>query len=787
MTFAVRRAAVHAGRLALLALVAALVVGGIGAIDALAERMLDDGASHILADAEPDARTLRVVAAQSADAGQQDAQVRQALADVADRAGLDEPAIVVSRLVSLTVDGVPSGGDDAALRLVDEPRAPDLATLSAGAWPRTPQEFALPTAAAQRGQLQVGDEVTLTRDGTTLTLVGTWEANDPADPAWHGDPSVSSGENDGVMGPAVIADGALAQLPGTPTATWEIAPRTDDTANRAALQRAITAVTHLPDAIDPQRSSNMRILGGLDRTVQRQASAVAATRGLLVAPLLIIALLGALVLGIVLATLASARRTELALLRARGASARRLGLDAAGEAALVVAVGAALALAGLGLTVGVTALALVTAAAVLALVVAGAAVFAARAAVRSDAVREESVRNDAGSRTFSALLLPAGVAAILGALSAWQLFATGSVVTPDGAPEPLAAAAPALLLVAGCALAPVIAGPLAALLERLLRSTRGIAPLLPLRQVARRMGVVAVAILCLGLATASAAVAVAAPAVTGAAEQKSLDALLGADVRMIAADGLDATAETVATWPGVTAADEILRNSVTVGSDSAVLVAGPPGALGLGAALSTSSGQGLAVAITRSLADRLGARDGTVFTARVRSVARPATFEVVRIVESLPSIGDRLGMAVDPATLAEIGDLAPNELWVRSSTPEQTAADLRAQATHPARILTAAQVSAAPVTGVAPALLIIGALVAVVLGVIGFVAASSAAASARREEPTVLRALGLSPSQHRALRAGETALVAVYAAVAGAVVGAVVAAVVLPVVLGAAS
>ncbi|MGF2947801.1 hypothetical protein [Microbacterium alcoholitolerans] len=785
MTFATRRAGVHLARLSLLALVVALVVAGIGGIHAVSERMLAEGAARILTGAEPGARTVRVVASEASGDGQraQDASIRDAIAT-----SFGGSEIAVTRLA--TVTALQSGAGQAAkddapsIRLLDDQRVPGIASLTGGRWPLAAGEIALTDAAAQRKQLAIGDAVVLSRDGTRLTLVGTWIADDPTDPAWYGDPAIASGESDGAIGPAIVAHGALAQLVSTPTITWEIAPVGQTMTDIAVLQRALNRLGGLPEAVDPQRQHNTRVLGELDTTLHRQAAAVSATRGLLVAPLLIIGLLGALVLGIVLTSVTTTRGEEIEVLRARGASGRRLAAGAAGEAAVFSLAGVLAATLVLAVTVGIDSAAMTAGAGAVVFAAAFSAVMIAR---RADVVRADARRSDAGARTLPSLLLPAGVAVALAALSAWQLFSTGTVVQADGAPEPLAAAAPALMLIAGCALAPVAAGPLAALLERLLRGTRGIG-ILSLRQIARRMGGIAVAILCLALAASAAALAIAAPSAAQTAEQRTLAAALGGDVRVASDDPLDTTAVAVETWTGVASAYDVLSTPLAVGSDAVRLVSGAPDALGFAEPIPLGSAETVGAAITRAFAERIDAAEGTVFTARVRSVARPVSFEVLRVVDALPGVGDALGVAADPAALQDAGvDTPANELWVRTRTPDATAAQLRAAATHPVRILTAAQVSAAPVTSIAPTLLVVGALMAAALGVIGFLAAFSATARARRDEPLVLRALGLRAAHQRASRIGESAGLAGYAVLAGAAVGIGVAAAVLPIVLGAGS
>ncbi|MDT0157428.1 hypothetical protein Q9R19_07315 [Microbacterium sp. ARD32] len=781
MAFTVRRARQHVGRLSLIALLVALLVAGIGGLDAVAGRLLASGATLMFTDAEPQARTILVTATVAPDSAAQDETIRDSITTAF--AGTD---VVVSRRTSAAVDLTTSDGPEVELTMLHDDRLQRLATLTAGDWPASATQIALPAAAADRLGAAVGDPVLLT-DGAELTLVGIWTPEDPLDPAWLGDPSVVSGQSDRAIGPAIAVDAALTRFADAITATWEIAPVAATPAAVPALQHAIDSLRTVPNTIDPYHQYSTEVSGGLGDILRRVSVAISSVRGLLAVPLLILALLGALVLGVVQHTLTDARTQELALLRARGASARRLALLASGESAAVAAVGAIIALIVLVLAGGMTPTAPLTAAAAVVFVAAASALFTLRRAGGADSIRAEAQRSDAGLRTLPTLLLPAGIAVVLAALSCWQLFAAGGVSSDEGRPDPLASVAPALLLVAACSLVPILAAPLAAIGERLLRRTRGIAPILPLRQIARRMGGVAVAILCLALASASAAVAITAPAEARAAERHSRSALLGSDVRLISDTGLDVRAEDVEAWDGVTGAAEVLRTTLTIGSDNGTILAGPREVAGL-APRRAGSGTGVPAEITRSLADRLAAGVGTVFTGKVRFAAEPVQFRVVRIVESLPSVGDGIGAAVEMAQLQAAGALVPpDELWVDSDHPAATARQLRTHATNPVRILTAAQVSAAPVTSVAPTALTAGALAAAVLGAVGFLAACSALIRARRGERDVLRSLGLSPRRRALLQTGEIAGLAVYAVAAGAALGVAVAAVTLPLVLGGAA
>lgn len=786
MTFAARLAGRDAGRLSLLAFVVLLVVAGLGGVDAVGDRMLTAGVARMLADAEPGAHSVRVLAAQADDVDAQDVQIRDAVASAFTGSEVDVARSTADDLAVIT-----PADEQITLRVLDDERISDLADLSTGSWPHAPGEFALSEAAARRLRIAIGDTLTLARgatDDTGLTLVGLWSPRDPLDTAWLGDPAVVSGASDGAFGPAVVANDSLGAISTSPTVTWQITLDGIDLAGIPRLHRALTTLDALPDDVDPKRQHNTRVRGDLGETLQRQASAVAATRGLLTAPLLLMALLGALVIGTVLTTLVAARREQTVLLRSRGASVRRMAGSAAAEAGVTAAAGALVGLALLATLVTVTPAAWLTAGAAVVLASGVSGILTTRVATGADVVRAEDLRSDAGARTVRTLLPPALLVIAVATLATWQLLAIGGVTGPSGAADPLATMAPALLLIAVGMLAAVAAGPIASLGERVLRRTAGIAPILPLRQLARRMGSTAVAILCLTLAASSAALALAAPSAARAAEQQTLRAQLGGDVRLIARDGLDLTDDDAASLPGVTRADEVLRTSMTIGSDTALLVAALPEALALDEAPASGTDGTVSACITRALADRLGATTGTRFTARIRSVARPATFEVACVVEALPGVGAGLGVATDPLALSDAGAEVPaNELWVRSDTPHRTAAQLRERATAPVRILTAAQVSAAPVTSTAPTLLMAGALVTAVLGLIGFFAAASAAARARRSEQIVLRALGLPTRRQRALRIGELVGVAAYSVITGAVLGAAVAALVLPTVLGVAS
>lgn len=423
MAFAAKRAREHTGRLLVVVLVVAVVVTGNGGLNGVVERMLTAGASRMFAQAEPDAQTLRVQAREAQDAAAQDHVIREAI----DQSFAGTGA-AVSRSAAVDVPAVSAHGHPFTIGLLSDDRLPARATLTGGKWPTTANQFAMQLEAARRAQLSIGDTITLTRGDTELTLVGTWTADNPAGPAWHGDPRAGSGENDGTLGPAAVTDDALATVPTTSTITWEIAPADAGTAELAALQRAASALRGLPAAVDPKREHNIRIVGALDDTLRRESVAATGTRGLLLVPLLIIALHGALVLGVTIRTLTAVRRRELYLLRARGGSARRFALEAAAEGAIAAVVGAAIALGILGFTTGRTPLAWLTALSAIVWVAGLAAALAVYTAARADHAHTAGVlRAPAGT----AFLLPTVLAGVLSALAGWRLFSTGSVARAE--------------------------------------------------------------------------------------------------------------------------------------------------------------------------------------------------------------------------------------------------------------------------------------------------------------------------------------------------------------------
>lgn len=784
MTFAVRRARQQTARLVLVLLAAGLVVLGVGATEALSVRLVGDGVRQVAEHAEPGTRVTKVTALRAEDPDAQDRAVRAAIT----KAFAGTP-IAVSRMA---VSEISVGNPDAVQAIGGEGIA-DRGELVDGEWPRRSGEAAVLAAAAETRGWRIGDRIPLGADASggivDVTVVGTWTAKDPADPTWAGDPAVGSGDSEGAAGPVLITADDMARLWTTPTITWTVQP-TSLTADRLDGYRAgLARLVQLPAEVDADNSSNTAVEGALGDLLDRQTRAVAVARGMMAVPTAIIVALGAIAIAVILTALAGARREELRLIRARGAAATGVAAAAAGEATAATGIGAVLAVIAL-LPAGILGASTIVAAALTVLIAAGAAAFTAVRASAPAAV----ARSDAGRGIMLALLLPALVVTALAGFALWQLFTRGGVVADDGTADPVASAAGAASLLALGLLVPALAVLVAAIAERVARRGRGIMPVLPLRQIARRAGIAAVAILCLALAAGSATMAVGVGPLAAAVDHSAVRAALGLDVRASvgAQQAVPLTAAETAALPTVTVAAEVLSRDAEVGADTVAFVAVDPSAVALPAAdraaLTAGSGGRLPVAITTALAQRLGAAQGTRFAITLRPEGARLEAEVSAIVPTIAGVGSGPGILADRTAATSMAEGLPaNELWVATSDPSSVAATIRSRANTPVRILTPAAVSDAPITGSSAILLALGSAAAALLGLLGFLSAVAADRSRRTEERTALRALGLSTVRQRSARFAEVTGIAIFGALGGVAAGLAVVAVVLPVMWGSGS
>jgi hypothetical protein len=434
--------------------------------------------------------------------------------------------------------------------------------LVTGAWPRgggAPVEAALSTAAAAELGLAAGDVVELRsreRDAAVIPVrvSGTYAPLDPSAPAWFADPLVLEGvERSGtvpVYGPFVVGFETVQDVsPGPFELGWRLFPDFDRLAagETVALRRA---VERLGDGLPgDQRFSVGTRLPELLRSAELS---LLVTRSGVLIPTLQLAVLAVYALLFIASLLLGQRRTQIALLAARGATARLACTAALVEGALLavpaVAAGPWLAggaihllgrvgpLAALGLrldpAVSVEAYLVAAAAAAVAVLTLALPSAGLRAAGPQPSARGRAPRRGLVQRAGIDVLL---LAAALLAYLQLRRYGTPVVAGLRGTLgiDPLLIAAPALVLLAGAVLGLRLV-PLAARgAERL--GARGLGAVAPLgtRELARRPLRHARAALLLTLALAIGLFALSYGETWLGSQQDQADYDVGADLRVL--------------------------------------------------------------------------------------------------------------------------------------------------------------------------------------------------------------------------------------------------------------
>lgn len=330
----------------------------------------------------------------------------------------------------------------------------------------------------------------------------------------------------------------------------------------AALARSAAAAgVPAPPAVTPEEIAA--------RTAAGTAALTSATPALL----LLVAILAATAVAQLGRLLAAAREHEWATIRARGLSgAQARAMDAAESAAVAVCgalVGVAAAALGVALTGGspLTIGAQFAAAALMAVLL---------GAVLAVSLRRGSERRIAGRGSRATTLALVVIVLLAAALVVWQL----PSARPGGF-DPIVAVAPAVLLLAGALVALALFGALSAGVAAPSQTARGIIPAYPARQVSRRLGIYAVAVLLVALTVAQAVFASAYASTWAAAVTDSAAVRAGADLRVDldpqAASPSDMTS--AAAVAGVDDASPALVAGAEFGSTTADLIAVPAAAI----------------------------------------------------------------------------------------------------------------------------------------------------------------------------------------------------------------
>jgi hypothetical protein len=279
----------------------------------------------------------------------------------------------LTRSATATARGIAGRAVTDRAQLLDLDDLPGQARLVAGAWPRTPRgagagavvEVALPENAATPLRASVGDVLTLTDltvpDAAPLRVrvAGVFRPTDVADGRWVDEPLAGAGvrrTDFTTYGPFVTGPGALdIGLVPASTVTWRWVPdleglegpSRDDV--RARVARVVDGFQRLggvggaaPAAGEPLRDGD--VTTGLPARLATAALSRARVSVALLAPTVLLVLLGTASLVVAASLLATLRQPETRLLRMRGASTGRLAGLALADAAVVVGLGSLLSL-----------------------------------------------------------------------------------------------------------------------------------------------------------------------------------------------------------------------------------------------------------------------------------------------------------------------------------------------------------------------------------------------------------------------------------------------------------
>lgn len=666
-----------------------------------------------------------------------------------------------------------------------EPRLPERARLVDGAWPHgaTPAGRPIPVAvqakAATKAGLEVGDTITTEQPGVSLVVAATWLPRDAHDPAWFGDPAVATGAVDEGIGPFLADTKDLAKLPAGPFPQWTVVPRADrfGSDDIEGLSASIDRVHSGIDGPDIQAA----LAGGLGTRLGIIDQSINAARGLVAVPAALLAVVALITITQLARLLVTARAQETHVLRARGASAPHLTRLAAAEALAISVPASAIGLIAGFIAVGRHGRPWLWPA----IIVIGVVLVFAIAGCRAAFATLDQRRLESESRT--ALLGVTVLVVVAAAVSLWQFLQYGGSLSIDDAGrssvDPLTVWAPALTLVALALITVLAFGPLVGALERIASRTVGLLPVLPARQVARRSGTHAMAVILTIVAVGGVGLVEGIDASWHPADERAGQLRNGADVRLsldlsaISDSAPKVTAETFAGISGVDRAKPVIAGHASVDLDTVDMIARDGELRGFPTA---DTGTRVPVVVTQALADRFELRTGSTFAFSLDD--NGSRGEAIVVGVSGPIAGTTLNRAFATDLSALTAHLtgkqeAPpvNQVWISTDSPDHVAALADGVSSVPVAATTRSTDSPAPYIRPAITIMRWACLGSLALALLGIIAMTATLVGTRSTEIPVLRALGLSRRQQVRSRLIELGATIAVAAVAGLLAGLAVA------------
>lgn len=544
-----------------------------------------------------------------------DARVRAAVAGAGDG--------TLTRSSTATTRGLVGGAPTDRVLLSDLDGLQGRARLVAGAWPETPAggvrpgagpvEAVVPENVARALDISVGDRLALTDliapGGPPITVVvaGVFAPTGVEQGLWADDPLGLRGVSRTdftTFGPVVVPEGAFdSGLVDSATVVWRWTPQLEgvDGAQLGPLGRRLDVVIErlrrvagvgiVPSTREAERPlRNGQVATALPGIVERAVVSEARVRAALLAPTVLLVVLGASSLVVAAALLAALRNPETRLLRTRGASTARLGALSLVDALAVVLLGsvasllAAPVLAGtVARGAGLPAAELSTASSFGGLPWASVLVMGALAVVVvvTTTLRVGRAGDGArGGRGAAKLLRALGSSgldvalvglSVLGVIQLRRYDSTGSAVA-----DPLTVAAPALVVVGSAVLClrllPVLSGQVA----RLTDSHRGLPVAWGGWQLSRRLASQSGTVLLVLLAVAMGALALSHSSTAQRAAEDQSAYETGGTVRVVTGalggDGPASVGSALAAASGGSRVTPVYRESVDLGPVTGITV-----------------------------------------------------------------------------------------------------------------------------------------------------------------------------------------------------------------------